>query len=52
MKKKEQVCEKNCPDYRGMAIEHDMHCKCSCHGYICDLAPGEHTKECTGHCTN
>ncbi len=29
--KKEQKCEKNCDDYRGMEILHKEQCNCSCH---------------------
>lgn len=25
------VCEKNCPDYKGMEILHKEQCDCSCH---------------------
>lgn len=28
---KENVCEKNCPDFNGMAILHNEQCDCSCH---------------------
>jgi len=28
---KEKVCEKNCPDYKGMGILHNEQCDCSCH---------------------
>ncbi len=27
----ERVCEKNCPDYKGMEILHKEQCGCSCH---------------------
>ena len=29
--KKELICEKNCPDFNGMAILHKEQCDCSCH---------------------
>jgi len=50
---KEKICEKNCPDYKGMQILHKEQCNCSCHqNYECDLAPSEHNKECSGDCTH
>jgi hypothetical protein len=36
---KEKVCEKNCPDYSGMAILHKEQCDCSCHFSTPNLTP-------------
>ena len=59
IKEKESICEKNCPDYKGMAILHEEKCVCSCHSKnkrieeikVCICRENESADPLKNHCT-